>query len=476
MRLIKWIRDLLSTCLEHPLSLTGTVVASVSAALIVTILLLDLFGFHTNPYVGVLVFMILPAALFFGLVLIPAGILRLRRRRSGQAEAYPVINLNLERHRGRFLAFSVLSFVNLVILATVSYKGVEHMDSVEFCGQTCHSVMEPEYSTYQRSPHSRVACVECHIGPGAGWFVKSKLSGVGQVFAVAFQTFDRPIPTPIENLRPARDTCEQCHWPEKFHGDRIRVKTTYAEDAGNTELKSVMILKVGGGSAESGIAEGIHWHMNIANEITYVPADRTREVIPFVRMKTLEGEVVDYVSGGAEKPTPEEIRERGRVMDCVDCHNRPTHIYRLPGWELDEAIRAGRIDRAVPWVRKAGLEVLNHPYESRASAREEIPRRLEEYYRAEHPEVLDSMAEAVKEAGRELATIHAQNVWPEMGIPWGVYPNHIGHTDSPGCFRCHDGEHESEDGRVISAECDTCHTLLAMEEENPEILAELFPE
>ncbi len=475
MKPIKWLQDLLSTCLEHPLSLAGTVVASVSAALIITILLLDLLGFHTNPYVGVLVFMILPAVFFFGLILIPVGILSRRRQRAGHSKIFPIVDLNLERHRGRFLAFAVLSFVNVVILATVSYKGVEHMDSVEFCGQTCHSVMEPEYSTYQRSPHSRVACVECHIGPGAGWFVKSKLSGVGQVFAVALQNFDRPIPTPIENLRPARDTCEHCHWPEKFHGDRIRVKTTYAEDAVNTELKTVMILKVGGGSAESGFAEGIHWHMNIANEITYVPADRTRTVIPFVRMKTHDGEVIDYTAGSSEKPTPEEIREHGRVMDCVDCHNRPTHIYRLPGREVDEAIRAGRIDRALPYVRKAGLEVISRKFESRPQAQEEIPALLREYYRAEHPEVLDSMASAVDGAGRELAVIHAQNVWPEMGIQWGAYPNNIGHTDSPGCFRCHDGEHESEDGRVISAECDTCHTLLAMEEKDPEILSELFP-
>src|SRR5262245_23483660 len=219
MKVFKWLHELLSAMVRHPISMVGTALASVAAVLMVVILILDFLGFHQNPYVGVLTFMILPGVFLFGLLLVPIGVIRERRMRA-EGGHFLVVDFNKESHRNRFLGLTVVSLANLVILGTVSYRGVEYMDSVQFCGQTCHSVMDPEFTAYKRSPHSRVACVACHIGPGAGWFVKSKLSGTWQVFAVTFQTFERPIPVPVRNLRPARDTCEQCHWPEKFHGDR----------------------------------------------------------------------------------------------------------------------------------------------------------------------------------------------------------------------------------------------------------------
>jgi nitrate/TMAO reductase-like tetraheme cytochrome c subunit len=465
------MRDALSAGIRHPLGLIGLVLAGTSASIILVLVLLDLFGFHTNPYAGLLVFLVLPGILVLGLVLVPIGMMR-ERRRGG---VYPVIDLNLDRHRSRFLGFVILGVVNLVILGTATYRGVEHMDSVQFCGQTCHSVMAPEFTAYKRSAHARVACVDCHIGPGADWFVKSKLSGVGQIFAVTFGTYERPIPVPIRNLRPARETCEQCHWPEKFHGDRVRVLTKYSEDEANTELKTVLILKVGGGSPDSGFASGIHWHMNIANSVVYVPEDETRQVIPFVRMTDREGRVTDYLAAGATAPSEDEIRARGRTMDCVDCHNRPTHVYRLPAEEVDEALRVGRLERTLPFIRKAAVEVLTRPYASRAEAREGIPRALEEFYRTHHPEVAAARADAIRRAAPVLVGIHEVNVFPEMKITWGTYTSNIGHMNAPGCFRCHGGEHTSADGRTISSECENCHTLLAVEEQNPAILGNLFP-
>jgi NapC/NirT cytochrome c family protein len=478
MKVLKWLRDLLSASVRHPAGLLGTALAGVAAALIVTILLLDIFGFHTNPYVGLLTYMLLPGVFVFGLILVPVGVLLDRKRRAGGGNGivFPVVDLNRESHRSRFLGFSVLTVVNLVILATVSYRGVEYMDSVQFCGQTCHSVMDPEFTAYRRSPHSRVECVACHIGPGAGWFVKSKLSGVGQVFAVTFQTFERPIPVPVKNLRPARETCEQCHWPEKFHGDRIKVKTTYQADEKNTELKTAMILKVGGGSAESGFASGIHWHMNIANSVTYLPADETRQKIPFVRFKDREGKVTDYLATGEEKPAEEKIALGGRTMDCVDCHNRPTHIYRLPDREVDDAMHAGFIDRGLPFIKKVGVETITRPYDTKAQAEAAIPVLVDDFYRKNYPAVAEAKQEAIRGAGKALASAYAANVFPSMKITWGSYPNNIGHMTSPGCFRCHDGEHKSADGKLISNECETCHTLLSVEEENPEVLKTLFPQ
>ena len=470
-----WLREFLRGGLRHPLSLLGSATALVAAVLIVTILVLDLIGFHQSPYIGVLTFMVLPALFVLGLLMVPIGILRERKMRDADRR-FPIIDLNLETVRNRVLGFAVLTLFNFVVLATVSYKGVEYMDSVQFCGQTCHSVMDPEYTAYRRSPHSRVVCVDCHIGPGAGWFVKSKLSGTWQVIAVTFNTYERPIPVPVRNLRPARETCEQCHWPEKFHGDRIKVKTKYADDEKNTELKTVMILKVGGGSLESGFASGIHWHMNIANRVTYVAEDEKREKISFIRLVDRAGQVSEYLAAGAKKPTEKEIDERGRVMDCVDCHNRPTHIYRLPGPEVDEAMGTGRIDRTLPFIKKVSVETLGRTFESKAQARQSIPALIDEYYRRNYPAIAAEKPDTIRAAGAAVADVWAVNVFPEMKIAWGTYPNHIGHMDSPGCFRCHDGEHASADGgKIISNDCTTCHSLLAMEEENPPILKDLFP-
>jgi nitrate/TMAO reductase-like tetraheme cytochrome c subunit len=471
MKPFRWMRDALSASIRNPLGLAGLVLAGSSAAVILALVLLDLFGFHTNPYAGLLVFLVLPAILVAGLVLVPIGLWRQRRH----AGNYPVIDLNVERHRSRFLGFVILGVANLAILGMATYRGVEHMDSVEFCGQTCHSVMRPEYTAYSRSPHARVACVDCHIGPGADWFVKSKLSGVGQIFAVALRTYERPIPVPVKNLRPARETCEQCHWPEKFHGDRIRVLTKYAEDDANTEQKTVMILKVGGGSPDSGFASGIHWHMNIANSVIYVAEDETRQVIPFVRFTDREGRVTDYVADGAAAPDEETIRAAGRTMDCVDCHNRPTHVFRLPDEEVDEALRVGHIPRTLPFAKKASVEVLSRPYASHAEARQAIPAALEAWYRTNQPDVAAAKAEAIRRTAAVLTGIYEVNVFPQMGIGWGTYTSNIGHMNAPGCFRCHDGGHASADGRTISSECENCHTLLAVDEPQPEILERLFP-
>jgi hypothetical protein len=469
VKALTWLRDVISASTRNPLSLSGAILATASAAIIVTLLLLELFGGEVNPYAGLLVFLILPGVFVLGLVLIPIGILR----RPGRAVAFPILDLNLERHRTRFLGFAILTFVNLVILGTATYRGVEYMDSPRFCGQACHSVMHPEYSAYERSPHARVPCVSCHTGSGAGGFARAKLAGVGQVVALVSGTVDRPIHVPVATLRPARETCERCHWPEKFHGERLVVKTTYAEDEKNTELSTVLMLKVGGGSPGSGQTSGIHWHMNVANEVTYVPADPGRRVIPFVRVRRADGSVTDYLATGATPPAEAAIRASARTMDCVDCHNRPAHVFRLPGEEVDRALRLGRIDRTLPYIKKVAVEILKRSYGSGTEAETAIPAALEAHYRDAHPEVAQAKAGSIRNAGRALAEAYARNVFPRMKIAWGTYPSHLGHADSSGCFRCHNGDHASADGRTVTAECDACHAVLAVEEEHPEILGRL---
>ena len=483
------MRDFFIALTRNAISLAGSAIATASALIIASLFTMDLVGRGGGPYLGILAYLILPALFVLGLLLIPLGI-ALERRRARRAAArgeappaFPIIDLNRARTRTLALVFVVLTLVNLIVLSTATYKGVEVMESTRFCGATCHTVMQPEYTAYQRSPHARVGCVNCHIGPGANWFVKSKLSGSWQVIAVTFNLYPTPIPTPIENLRPARETCEQCHWPTKFVGDRLKVISSFQEDEANTELQTVLLMRIGGSLGRQ--SQGIHWHVDPNVRIRY-RSDPSRETISEVEMTAADGTVKTFkaptaaepAGDGAASPTGEAgAADTGewRVMDCVDCHNRPSHTYRPPEREVNEALAGGRIDRTLPFVRKEGLEVIKASYPSRDAAQAQIPVALAAYYREHYPAVAEAKSAAITQAGQALWEAYASNVFPAMKVTWGSYPNHLGHTDSPGCFRCHDDQHATADGETITQDCFTCHNPLAMDEENPAVLKDLQP-
>jgi len=267
---------------HNVISRAGVVLTTTAAVTLLLTYAFQLSGYQPNPYVGILLFLIFPGIFVAGLVLIPLGIVRdfRRQRRLGLLPAaYPTVDFRDRRLRQTALFIAVMTAINIPIFAYASYYGTTYMESVQFCGQTCHRVMAPEYTAYQRSPHARVACVECHIGPGAPWFVRSKLSGSYQVLAVTFNLYPRPIPTPVRNLRPARETCEECHWPEKFSGDKLVVKTKYGDDEKNSATKTVLLLHIGG---KSGSRQFVGIHGRHLGLVTYVAADDKRQVIPWV--------------------------------------------------------------------------------------------------------------------------------------------------------------------------------------------------
>src|SRR3990172_8196575 len=340
------------------------------------------------------------------------------------------------------------------------------MDSTAFCG-SCHSVMDPETSAHSRSPHARVRCVACHIGPGASWFVKSKLSGSWQLVSVPLGLYPRPIPTPVQNLRPARETCEECHWPTKFVGDRLKVLTHHSDDAESTPLKTIFLLHVGG--AQGTRARGIHWHVDPGVHIRYL-SDAKREKIGTVELTAPDGVRRSYAVKGESVPGG-----RWREMDCVDCHNRPTHVFHGPEDEVDAAIERGGIDRALPFVRREAVKALRVSYSSADAARAGLRAHLSDFYAKEDPARAGERRGALAKAAQELRTIWTRNVWPGMKIDWGTYPSFLGHGAAPGCFRCHDGDHATQDGRTISGDCDLCHQLLAQDEKAPPILKQLAP-
>jgi nitrate/TMAO reductase-like tetraheme cytochrome c subunit len=439
--------------LRNWLSLTGLVIVIGSLFSFALLFLMDTMAGFANPYIGILTYFVAPGFFFFGSFLTLIGALRQRRKLGKSIGFWPKMVVDLSRPRDRkmmgvFIAGSVLF---LLVSAVGSYHTYHFTESVQFCGQACHTVMKPELVTYQHGSHARVACVQCHIGPGAEWFVKAKISGTYQLYAVAFDKYPRPIPTPIKNLRPAQETCEQCHWPKKFVGNMDRSYDYFLSDETNTPYTIRLIMKVGGGDPTHGRVGGIHWHMNVANKIQYFATDEARQQIPYVRVTDSQGVITEY---RMPKFTNDVNLAELRTMDCMDCHNRPAHTYQTPSDALNLAISLGKIDRSLPSVKANALSVLTHTYTNETEALETIATTLV----GEYPDnaLIRPAIDAVQE-------VYTNNFFPEMNASWKAYPNNIGHKDWPGCFRCHDGNHWTSDHkRTIKAnDCNACHTILA---------------
>ncbi|HTA41039.1 MAG TPA: NapC/NirT family cytochrome c [Bryobacteraceae bacterium] len=455
------------------ISLIGVVIVTTATVFWLFLLPFSLRGEATHPYIGILLFLALPAIFILGLILIPIGIVHRRRRErlSGAEPSFPAINWQNRDFRRLSTFIAMTTIVNLVIASQLSYSAVNYMDTTAFCGTTCHSVMKPEFTSHQNSPHARVDCAGCHIGPGASWFVRSKLSGTGQVIAVLLNNYPRPIPAPVENLRPARETCEQCHWPQRFTGDKVVVHTAYAEDETNTAASTVLLMKVGGVAWNGTV--GIHGaHLAENTSIEYITTDPKRQTIPRVIYTDAKGKQTIY-NATDQKVTEQQLAKgERRTMDCVDCHNRPTHTFQLPERALDDALSTGDISPSLPFVKKQALAVLKRNYPDGDAATRQIGNTLGAFYQSKYPQTWTQDRGKIDRAIAAVQAIYARNVFPDMRVTWGTYVNNLGHMDSPGCFRCHDGSHTSAGGKAIPNDCDTCHELKAMEEKNPAILSD----
>jgi nitrate/TMAO reductase-like tetraheme cytochrome c subunit len=448
------------------LSALGALLAVVSGATLLVLLGLGLFVEEQhNPYFGIFVYMVLPPVFLVGLMLIPLGMARQWRRwkRSGETAlpSWPLLDLNRPSHRNAAAVFIVGTLLFVTLSAVGSYGAYHYSESVEFCGTTCH-VMEPEYTTYQRSPHARVACAACHVGPGADWFVKSKLSGTYQIYAVATRKYPRPIPTPIESLRPAQETCEQCHWPRMIFGAQQRQFQHFLYDDGNTSWPINMLIKIGGGDPQTGQTAGIHWHMNIGVEVEYVARDRERQKIPWIRVTDRRtGRVTVYQDKNEPLTEAELAAAPARRMDCMDCHNRPSHILQPPDQAVDVLLHTRVIDPTVPGIKAVAVAAMAEEYATAEEARRGIAGRMTDAYRRDLPEIYEARQPEIEQAITATQGAYAHNVFPHMGADWSDYPNNIGHFRSIGCMRCHDGNHVSAEGVPVTRSCTACHTILA---------------
>lgn len=440
------------------------------AALAITILIIEcfLFGFdffsgHSHVYLGILTYCILPVFLIIGLLLIPIGALRQRRRvHRGLATARPkvlAIDMNNHRHRNALMVFIVGTCILIIMTAVGSYQAFHYTESVEFCGIVCHKVMEPQHTAYMNSSHARVKCVECHIGEGAEWYVRSKMSGVRQIFAAIGDTYSRPIPTPVHNLRPAAETCEQCHWPGKFYSS-VELKKTYhaREEYDSNEWNLQMLMRVGN---DQGKNEGIHAHMYLDHEVYYVADDEKRQEISWVKSVDGEGHETIYATEGSpykeSTPPPEMIRK----MDCMDCHNRPSHHFNAPDELVNSGMSHGEVVKDLPDIKTRAMALLSGEYETHEQAVAHIRESMEKDYREIFGAEYAQHAQKVADSTEAIVQMYSQNFFPRMKARWDAYPENIGHMISPGCFRCHDDQHQSVEGKLITKDCNVCHTIIA---------------
>jgi hypothetical protein len=443
-----------------PLGLLGLGITTVSITVMIIGAVVDILGLIENPYVGILIYMVLPGAMIFGLLLIPlAAWLRRRQWHKHRVEKeHLLINLSNHAHRIGVLAFLVLTVFIVATLVLVGYEGYHFTDSPQFCGKVCHQVMAPEYTVYQRSPHSKISCVECHIGSGAKWFVRAKISGLRQVMAVATDSYSRPIPAPVHELRPARDVCESCHWPEKFYGKKVKTFYSFSNEDQLTPAKTEIALHIGGRNPETDVFEGIHWHVSKDVQVSYLAADNTRTKIAKVKIKRPDGSTDEFVKSDLVNQEGEE--HEWRVMDCIDCHNRPTHIYDLPEERVDFGLLSKRINPLIPGIREDSLTVLTKEYATREQAQEQILKDLTALQKSRDAEQATIHADDLAKASEFLIETYLGNVWPEAKVLWGTYKKHLGHQfadDGYGCWRCHDEEHENTKGETIPQDCDMCH-------------------
>jgi len=464
----------LAAC-KNPISVFGILVVAFTALAMISFWAFAITGAGVNRYLEVVFYMILPGAFVFGLLLVAAGVYLKRRRdrKRGVAAddattAMAKIN-ELKGTVGIFLA--ITAFVVMPTLSVSGYHLYSYTESSRFCGELCHTVMAPQATAHARSAHARVACAECHIGEGASWFVKSKLSGMRQVYAVMTDSFSRPIPPAITELRPARDTCEHCHWPARFFGRQYKELVHYGGDQNNQRRKVEILIEIGGSDDSLGRSEGIHSQMLTTGTIEYAAVDDKLQEIPWVRYARLDGDVSIYTAREGEdieqKVEAAEVAVHRR-LDCMDCHNRGAHHFRSPQIVLDLELEAKRIDRTLPFIKRVAVDALIQPYGDAEAAMIGIEAFISSFYRENAPQLWAQREADIRRAIERTRVVYRDNFFPEMKEDWRTYPENIGHQFSPGCFRCHDGKHVDEQDRVITSDCDTCHVFVNRSEESDE--------
>jgi nitrate/TMAO reductase-like tetraheme cytochrome c subunit len=465
-RLMGWVRVLWAVASLHWLGVLGAITASFAFVLFWVLFISQKMGLLENPYAGIFTFFVLPAAFFFGFVLIPISLWRFKKK-TGVGFRTMFSDAFLEEHGGgthshRALPlFLAISFINLLFWGLGASSGFHYLETPEFCGTTCHPVMTPEWTVYQTSPHANVACVDCHIGHTLAGKVATKANGAYQVYSLTFDLFDRPIHTPVTTLRPAHETCQECHHQDYRQKQTFRTRIHFREDEENTKYYNTLVMKLTAQTEPRRI--GIHNHATKTSTTTYIHEDEKRMNILYTRQEKIDGKVVEYWKRGLEKHEVEsEFPER--TMDCTDCHNRVSHVYEDPVLAVEKRMEEGAINPGIPNIRARAVKVLTKEYGSTDEAARKIPELLDNYYKYTYPEAALIMEEEIKEAEQALVACYRRNIFPDMNIGWNTYPSMSTHE---GCWRCHNNDLVNARGETLAFDCTHCHSIMSYEADQP---------
>ena len=451
----------------NPTSLAGAVIFLFNIGLMIFLAIVAMLAKHPKPYADLIIFVVLPLIVFFGLVLIVVGIVRERRRlrAGGVAESrFPILDFNDPKHRTLVLVFSCGFVVMSLLYAFAGFKTYEYTESDTFCGVLCHSsgqsIHRAETQSYSFSPHAKVGCSTCHVGSGVEYFVLYKVRGMRQLFNLLTGRVPKPIPTPVADLRPAQDVCESCHGPKYQFYERLEARQYFLSDRSNTPWKLDLLLKMGTAGLKTDRPPKMHWHSSTTEEIIYDASDPKRIVIPWVHVKRLDGKERTYRSRGTATGVKEPADAAKRRMDCVDCHNRAGHPFHHPSDILNALLSTGLVDPSLPDIKTTAVKALEGEYRTFDEGKEAIRKTIMDFYRTTYPSVAEAQKQTIDRAITALQRTYENNYDPLMKVSWRNFPSNQGHRHAPGCFRCHDGNHVSEDGAVLSKDCSLCHVLL----------------
>jgi len=448
----------------------GVVLTTSSFVSFIIFELLRLFGILTNAYVGLVIYLLFPTLFIIGLLLIPFAWIKYIKSRGKSTKELLSERFDKNNTRERFfgskvfITIAVFTIINILFISFAGFRTLSFMETPNFCGTACHSVMGPEWATYQESPHSKVKCVQCHVGEGVQALIESKLSGLRQMILAVSNTYSKPVPTPVHQLRPSRETCEKCHWPEKFYGDRIKTVIRYKTDRNSTPKFTTLSLKIDTGNRVG--KSGIHWHIANNNEVRYTSVNNLRNDIIKIDVKQDDGTYKHYVNQRLKNRLNKSEKTESRVMDCVDCHNRATHIYEEPSFAVDDKISKGLIDRKLPYIKREMLSAITKNYVNRKAGFKGIDIHIRNFYMRNYSRNTLGAQKKIGEAIEIAKNIYRKNIHPYMNVEWGTYPNYLGHRQGKGCFRCHNENLIDDKGEHISYDCTVCHSILANEEDN----------
>ncbi len=358
--------------------------------------------------------------------------------------------------------------VGFIALAAIGAGGIvawEYSNSDQFCATMCHSVHPEETRMHLVSSHSRVECVECHIGRISTLKMISLKPQHAKELWGMIVGYERPLYA--NTLLPVRENCEGCHWPSAEHHDSLAVKKRYATDADSSETTYRLTLHTGFGVIRDKQAKGIHWH--IENDVSFIALDPQRRQIPWVQVKAKDGTTTTYVDAKSPVSAEELKKLKPRRMACYDCHNAVGHPFANPIDQVDEALALGKIDRSLPSAKARAVALVDEALKLSGTP-EQLAPKFDKLIADSVPkgDIKDDMREPEKKFAAEMKKILLQTSFTRDGLSWKSFPNHAAHKDFPGCFRCHDGKHLSDKGESIRLQCTLCHELPRVERENGE--------